>query len=142
MQSGASVYESGYVGVNIAKTWSDANAYCTATYGTYLATVTSLEENNAVRAAATEAGISTDDYVWIGYNDIDNESNWVWADGSDNNFTLWESGEPNDGTIKPEDDCALLWASRNDTWADGNCLGSLAFVCGVIPTAMPSQTPS
>ena len=135
-------YETGnYVGVNINKAWSDANAYCTAVYGTYLATVTSLEENNAVRTAATEAGISTDDYVWIGYNDFDNDHNWIWADGSDTNFTLWETTEPNNNQDF-DHLCAHLWASHSDKWADTDCSLTCVFVCGVIPTTMPSQAPS
>ena len=63
-----------YVLIDDQMTWSDGNDYCTAQYGTSLATITDDEDAQILFDLAT-AG--TD--AWIGLNEVNGE--WVWASG-------------------------------------------------------------
>ncbi|MBA1158008.1 cadherin domain-containing protein [Microvirga mediterraneensis] len=94
-------------------TWSEANGAANL-LGGHLAKIESAEENAAIIAyvlrqasletwgyyAAPDGGGAV--YVWLGANDITNEGQWKWADGTDVAYANWGSGslgsEPDDYT--------------------------------------------
>ena len=110
--------------------YSNAESYCLSTYGTHLATIESSTDNTNVQNAATDVGIS-DDKVWIGYNDIDNEGIWMWIndginDTIDNTFTNWHDDEPNNSGLG--EDCAQQIVDSG-LWNDDSCSKPHTFVC-------------
>lgn len=65
-----------------AISWSDANAYCSSTYGTTLATIKSDSDANTVLAMKQSIGGSMwNVLVWVGLNDIAAEGHWEWVSG-------------------------------------------------------------
>ena len=73
------------------------------------------------------SGLTTYDYYWFGYTDIDSEGVWVWTDGYTGTYTRWSPGEPNNAF---DADCASTY--NGDRWDDRGC-GSTTetegFVC-------------
>ena len=66
--------------------------------------------------------------MWIGYNDISEEGNWIWADGSSSEYSNWGLGEPDDNNIE---DCGVITASG--TWNDISCGLSMPGLCKYDP---------
>ena len=56
---------------------------------------------------------------WIGLNDIAKEGRYVWSDGSVNNYTNWNTGEPNNWWNQSDEDCTVFRVSG--TWNDLPC---------------------
>ena len=67
--------------------WPEALLYCQTQFNTSLASIHTKTENDEVHSLLSNMDTLIDDnrynYAWIGYNDIDNESVWEWADGTD-----------------------------------------------------------
>lgn len=102
--------------------FAEAQADCEQQGGN-LVSIHSQEEQDAMLQAASALGSARD--FWIGLTDANDESNFVWTDGSPVDYTNWGGGEPNDSN---NEDCAQLtsWGG----WNDLNCEGwSLAYVC-------------
>ena len=59
-----------------------------------------LEWHASVHSDADNAQVSTAanglNGAWFRFNDLTTEDTWVWADGTDNSYTKWNGGEPND----------------------------------------------
>ncbi|KAJ8045580.1 C-type lectin mannose-binding isoform [Holothuria leucospilota] len=55
--------------------------------------------------------------IWIGLNDIEEEGNFVWTDGSPVNFTYFNKDEPNN--LEGREHCVHLWESTK--WNDRPC---------------------
>lgn len=144
--------------MNLEKSWYEANLYCNETYGTRLATIQSLSDNNAVRIAAALASINSGEDIWIGYIDIGSNGSWEWSNSDNYNmddFTLWhgDTNEPNydhDDIENISDSCAHLEPGYNDEWADYSCTTKWYFVCDLdlptqnptlLPTTAPTQNP-
>ncbi|XP_072046389.1 low affinity immunoglobulin epsilon Fc receptor-like [Amphiura filiformis] len=58
--------------------------------------------------------------VWIGFNDLDDEGNFVWIDGSPVDFINWNPGEPNDLYDPDGEDCTNLYF-ESGKWNDFPC---------------------
>ena len=57
---------------------------------------------------------------WIGLNDLGQEGNYVWQDGTAATYFNWRSGEPNDAD--GSSDCVLVaYASQGRSWDDAGC---------------------
>ena len=63
---------------------------------------------------------------WIGLNDIDTETTFVWVDGSESTFRNWSPGQPdNGGGIE---DCVHTYGSP--FWNDEGCSETYScYVC-------------
>jgi len=73
-------------------TWTEAEAYATATLGGHLATVDSREASDWIWS---EFGSPSYSY-WIGLTDAASEGTYVWVGtGSGYTFSNWYPGEPN-----------------------------------------------
>ncbi|KAH0631894.1 hypothetical protein JD844_019792 [Phrynosoma platyrhinos] len=79
-------------------------------------------------------GIPTD--IWTGLNDLRQESNFEWTDGSSYDYNYWDGNQPDDGIhSKPEDeDCVQIWyrySSALRSWNDNSCSREFPFVCKI-----------
>ena len=64
------------------------------TNGYELVTINSEDENTFLKTELDK--LTSSPYpVFIGYNDVASEGNFVWQSGQPNNYTNWASGEPN-----------------------------------------------
>lgn len=62
---------------------------------------------------------------WIGFDDVADEGEFVWADGVVRDYTNWNDGEPNNAG---NEDCAHIWA-RNGQWNDLPCGNRRGIIC-------------
>ena len=60
---------------------------------------------------------------WIGYNDIDNEGDWVWSDRTTSSYTNWDDKSPNNGGVS----CAIVTSTGR--WHDEPCQSQYSFIC-------------
>lgn len=70
--------------------WTEAKAYC-ENLGGYLATITSLEEQNFIVDIAKN---TTKTQLWLGGTDEHNEGDWVWITGEEFTYKNWHPGNP------------------------------------------------
>ena len=61
---------------------------------------------------------------WIGYNDRDNEGDFVWLTGVETCYENWQSGQPNDALGQ---DCTVIL--NNGQWFDYACADLHSYVC-------------
>jgi len=110
--------------------WQVAYENCAMMYG-HLATITSAEENEALRKIVTNHGGST----WLGgcresvIKEGGNFYTWVWITGEEMSYTHWDGGEPNNYQNLPET-CMHMYASSG-LWNDYHYASSsaTAYVC-------------
>ena len=97
-----------HTGIN----WNDARRQCLA-WGGDLATFTSPEEYALMHGTITQGK-----YCYIGFNDIDKEGTWVWADGDTSTYTKWRPGEPNNNYGVGAQNCGWTWYNGlvDDVW--------------------------
>ena len=62
--------------------------------GGYLACISSAEENEIVAKVSSTGKTTTSSYIGLMRNE-ENIQEWLWADGSEVNYTNWNEGEPN-----------------------------------------------
>lgn len=96
------------------KSYEDAVKYCKR-LGGHLATISSAEENEIVYQAMIDAGLKN---AYFGYYRTDNQSDWIWADGSTDKYTNWHDGEPSNNA----DELYAMYYEKFDdsTWNDGD----------------------
>ena len=88
--------------------------------GSKLAMVTSKPEQQALASNISQT-------VWIGlYRDPDDDSRWLWVDGSRATYTHWNSGEPND--LGRNEDCTTMFPP-DGKWNDLACSKSRKYLC-------------
>ncbi|CAG0905682.1 unnamed protein product, partial [Cyprideis torosa] len=80
-----------------ANGWIEARDACRAE-GFELVTIENAAESGFVFGMLSAA-------AWIGFNDIDIEGTFVWSDGSQSEYTKWDSGQPDDGN---QEDCVEM----------------------------------
>jgi len=126
----------------------DAEFYCES-HGGYLAMPKTADINdflrnqlNRYKQAISVYGQESEE-IWIGLTDEQQESTWVWVDGSASTFTNWARGH---GFYPSSDDCVVMDNQRG-MWQDRQCQDTEAkqFVCQYTPAAaattmMPAPT--
>jgi hypothetical protein len=87
--------------------------------GGYLATATTLDENNFI------CGLAQPYTTFLGGTDEISEGNWLWISGEIWTFTAWRAGEPNEAfsgedyiSLGPED---CLWNDSRNWFIDPQC---------------------
>ncbi|XP_058236507.1 macrophage mannose receptor 1-like isoform X2 [Hemibagrus wyckioides] len=105
----------GYIMVNIQKTWQDAQSYCRSTY-TDLARIRSPWEQSQVNAVVGR-WVS----AWIGLF-LDS---WQWSDQWSRRFRNWASGPPSVVTAG----CAAVVTGTSGRWTNDICTTPHPFVC-------------
>jgi hypothetical protein len=102
--------------------WQLARAAC-QTAGYHLVTIDDDAEDTWL--SNTAATFSNGPW-WTGYNDIDAEGAWEWADGTPRGYEAWASGHPATGFNF--DDCMLI-NEVNTGWVDAMCIFFENFIC-------------
>ena len=126
-----------YVRMPTAKNFTAAEDNCRV-QGGHLASIASDNENNIVRNLSNTQ-------IWIGLNDIDEETTFVWTDSSSYNYTMWDrykfGMEPNNvgNGIKGPANCVRMMPSGK--WRDTHCSDKLAYVCEISAQTATTQAP-
>nr|XP_006813569.1 PREDICTED: macrophage mannose receptor 1-like [Saccoglossus kowalevskii] len=113
--------------------WSDALERCQQQGGD-LASFHSAEEELHVWE---KSGVNDwANAFWIGLNDVEDESGFVWSDGSAVNYVDWHDGEPNGGTLA---NCIEVFFHESKSWNDQVCDRPRNWICK-IPKGVPPVT--
>mmetsp|Transcript_4880 Transcript_4880/g.18311 ORF Transcript_4880/g.18311 Transcript_4880/m.18311 type:complete len:644 (-) Transcript_4880:201-2132(-) len=103
--------------------WEDAEESCQL-WGGYLASIVSQEENQFLQTIS-------DDFTWIGLNEVEVQGYWEWADMSlearalvETNFTNWLSGQP-----VPEANDKCVHMLPDGLWDNFDCSAQFNYVC-------------
>jgi hypothetical protein len=103
-----------------AMSWMDAEAWAQERGG-HLVTLRNWEEELWIKDT-----FGRDEYFWIGFNDIEEEGDWVWSSGEPVVYTNWEKFEPNNcggwpppSPCYPEDTAVMNWARSESESAPG-----------------------
>ncbi|XP_058262783.1 C-type mannose receptor 2-like [Hemibagrus wyckioides] len=110
-----------YFMIHQGRNWSDALAYCRATY-TDLAIIENQDYMKRFVSDSQKQQLNSS--AWIGlYNDI---NSWHWSFGNEplGNMTKWMMGEPNNNGGRQE--CVAM---HPHGWSDRFCKSTFFFVC-------------
>ncbi|XP_038066255.1 alpha-N-acetylgalactosamine-specific lectin-like [Patiria miniata] len=116
----------------IGKNYDEAEKHCQefAQVGQgHLASITSAEENDLLLTMFKSSG--GNDRLWIGFNDLAEEGNYIWADGSAVSYTKWRRSEPNNGGNNEH--CAHMYPN-NGEWNDTECDRAVPYMCKMTTT--------
>ena len=91
-------------------TWEETKAYAES-IGGHLATITSAEENEALRDLAAASGYSA---VWLGAENT--SGSWKWVTEEEFSYSCWGDGEPSGG----DEHCLSFYSYGNYKWNDYN----------------------
>uniref|UniRef100_UPI00359023F9 macrophage mannose receptor 1-like isoform X2 n=1 Tax=Myxine glutinosa TaxID=7769 RepID=UPI00359023F9 len=116
-----------------SSSWDKARMECQITGGD-LASIHSLAQHDFL---LIHLDLSSEDKLWIGLNDRQNEMLFVWSDHSPVSFTSWQHYEPN-GQQESEEDCVYMHG-KDARWVDGSCKLQLGYVCQQSRTASTPQ---
>ena len=108
-------------------TWHEAQARC-QNGGGNLASITGFEEMVLAKTALTSSN-TTITKAWVGLNDLEEENNFVWIDGTPASPLRWGIWEPNTGRTTNED-CVEVFVDTMEL-RDALCDKSLYFVCKI-----------
>ena len=82
-------------------------------------------------------------FYWIGFNDIEEEGNWVWTSGEPVTYTNWAEAEPNNCHETPngcvEEDVSQNFCWQGEFWNDVHDAGGTRGI--VERTETPSPSP-
>jgi len=111
------------------KSWEEAAAYCESRGG-HLATIASVEENNALFSYINQVGYES---AYFGLSDTATEGSWGWVTGENTDYLNWHPNEPN-GESSAEDYAMFYYKFSDGTWNDGEfgsgtANGGTAFIC-------------
>jgi hypothetical protein len=105
--------------------WFDAEDQAVI-WGGHLVTLDDAEEELWVKDT-----FSRFEHFWIGFNDIEEEGNWIWSSGAPVTYTNWDQGEPNnccDCSEYPgcEDAAVMNWQADTGSGSFGDYWNDLA----------------
>ncbi|XP_043085082.1 C-type lectin mannose-binding isoform-like isoform X2 [Puntigrus tetrazona] len=101
--------------------WTEAQTYCRQ-HHTDLATVNDQTDLDELLKTLPE-GFKAN--IWIGLYLKDGKAPWVFSDGSNSQFRLWLSGQPNN--YGGNQYC--VYSEPNGYWNDWKCTDEFAFIC-------------
>ena len=78
-----------------------------------LVTINDANENAWVNSTFSNFG-AIPRSLWIGFNDVASEANWVWASGESVSYSNWKSGQPDN--MNNED---YAYMGLTGGWGDG-----------------------
>ncbi|XP_063967463.1 echinoidin-like isoform X2 [Lytechinus pictus] len=94
-----------------------------------LISIHSPEENDLAHKLSVNSTGSDHTWFWIGLYQPEPDSDFVWSDGTQLDFTSWIPSEPNNA--RSSEDCVLshFRASVGPAWYDMDCDVSSPFIC-------------
>ncbi|KAK6180708.1 hypothetical protein SNE40_008709 [Patella caerulea] len=102
-----------YLTVEKGLSWKEARDLCRIEQSADLASISSKDENNfiysIIPAAVTKA--------WVGLNDLENKSLFLWSSGEQVQYVNWGSNQP--GYLRDGEDCVHM--NHQGTWFISNC---------------------
>ncbi|XDV28072.1 hypothetical protein PO909_031468 [Leuciscus waleckii] len=107
----------GYILVQSAKSWSDAQSYCRQYY-TDLPTIHNSEENKQITKILLPGN-----YIWIGLF----QDSWEWSDKWSRFFRNWAAGQPSQSS--GSGDCVGMSRTNAGKWAQYSCDLKYPFIC-------------
>ncbi|XP_072020213.1 macrophage mannose receptor 1-like [Amphiura filiformis] len=116
---------------NVLQSMQEARTRC-RTLGGDLVSIHNKAENDFVLNTVKSAGLSSP--IWTGLNDLTLQSSFDWTDGSEVDFTWWNTGEPNNYGDKGED-CVEMYG--NGAWNDQDCSDRVPSVCKIMKKDLP-----
>nr|XP_055046126.1 galactose-specific lectin nattectin-like [Misgurnus anguillicaudatus] len=102
--------------------WVKAEKNCQSV-GANLASVHNTAENSFLLSQLRYS----DTRAWIGGHDGEIDGQWLWSDGSQNHFTNWCPGQP-DNTHGREH-CLEINYSNDRCWNDAPCYFTMSYIC-------------
>ena len=77
--------------------------------------------------------LQSGDGGWIGLNDRDFESRFIWNDGNIGavKYTAWAEGEPNNLNFECNIENCVVMIRSSGKWADTICNGIYPYVCEI-----------
>uniref|UniRef100_A0A672Q1U5 C-type lectin domain-containing protein n=1 Tax=Sinocyclocheilus grahami TaxID=75366 RepID=A0A672Q1U5_SINGR len=112
-----SIETSGYILVQSAKNWSDAQSYCRQ-HHTDLPTIHNSEQNNQITKILLSGY-----YIWIGLF-LDS---WEWSDKWILFFRHWAAGQPS--MSSESGDCVGMSTTDSGRWSQYSCDLQQPFIC-------------
>ncbi|XP_061664140.1 lithostathine-1-alpha-like [Syngnathoides biaculeatus] len=111
-----------YIYENEPRIFADAESVCNILGGN-LVSIHSALENALILELIRQGG--NDDNAWIGYHDAIAEDDFIWTDGSDQDFANFDvaGAEPDD-----TGDCVVMDESAG-LWEDAVCSDEAPYVC-------------
>ena len=71
----------------------------------------------------------SDEYVWLGIDDINSENQWTYSSSGQNvSNTFWRTGQP-DGSASSDQDCVRFNQVSEGLWHDITCFGNHRYIC-------------
>ncbi|XP_049608618.1 galactose-specific lectin nattectin [Syngnathus scovelli] len=103
------------------RTFADAESVCNILGGNLVSIHNDLE--NAFVLELIRAADDTTSEAWIGLNDAVLNTDFMWTDGSDVDFTIFDGGAADD-----DGNCVEMETSDGE-WDDVDCTTELSYVC-------------
>ena len=118
-----------YQRIENAVTWTEAKNQC-AVRGSYLATITSQEENDFISSQFGGADI----FLWLGGTNAGHEGTWSWINNEPWVYSNWNAGEPNNYQGANENSLMMYgtmygYPINSGTWNDSRSDQPYWFVC-------------
>ncbi|XP_075440470.1 C-type mannose receptor 2 [Ascaphus truei] len=104
------------------KSWQEAKKACIRGEGDLVSVHTLLELEFVTKQVKQDM-----EELWIGMNDLKQQMNFEWSDGSAVTFTSWHPFEPNNFRDSLED-CVTIWGP-DGKWNDSPCNLTLPSIC-------------
>lgn len=107
----------------VSLTGADAQSFAQS-LGANLVSIQSQAENDCVLSSLNNLGYTSNEVVWIGFNDETTEGTFVWYDQAPITYTNWAPGEPNNSG--GNEDCVQIYpaGANPGTWNDLSCTSS------------------
>lgn len=103
------------------KTYYDQAIALCQQMGGHLATITSEEENTAIKSLLKNTGEYSE--YWLGASDVVNEDMWVWCTAEPFNYDKWRAEEPNNANGGEH----YVTIYRDGTWNDSRSIKEINF---------------
>ncbi|KAM7178570.1 C-type lectin BpLec-like [Macrochelys suwanniensis] len=123
-----------------AKNWTEAEVECKQQWrGAHLASIHSAGENNML-AHSIEREHKSNNPVWIGLSDPQQDLSWKWTDHSLYNYKAWDKGQPKN--FKGIERCTGSYPRKGfPKWYNHCCDYRLSFICKQNPRGDSSPAP-
>nr|XP_061802918.1 ladderlectin-like [Nerophis lumbriciformis] len=111
-----------YIYEDDIRTFADAESVCNILGGNMVSIHSDLE--NALVVEMLRAN-DNDDEAWIGLSDAIEDDTFLWTDGSDNEYTNFDTDQS-----EPDNTGPCVQIQENDgTWEDVECSTELPYIC-------------